>query len=337
MAKNDQVIVMQSFTSDRSQANPYVGLLVDNYPADVMCEYFSWRMGLLGKFDLFHVHWPEALLVGRSRVRRIGKRVLLIVLLTRCLLLKRPIVRTVHNVIPHETSGSRVDYMLYGLINKMTKSSICMNGSNSALGKSRRYQIPHGHYRDILSAEIERSVVSGRVVYFGQIREYKGVERLVDQFSKMENPRLSLDVIGSIADPRLANRIETAAYNDERVCLRFGYVSDLELEAALRRAELVVLPYTRMNNSGAMLYALSVGVPVVVPRCDAAEELSAEVGSTWVRIYDGPFESTTLESNIEDLPMLSSYPEFPPQREWSWIASRTADVYMTTLKQGAHR
>ena len=59
---------------------------------------FTWRSALTAKYDVFHFHWPEALLDGRSPARRWGKQLAFRMLLIRLRITRIPIVRTVHNM-----------------------------------------------------------------------------------------------------------------------------------------------------------------------------------------------------------------------------------------------
>jgi beta-1,4-mannosyltransferase len=55
----------------------------------------------------------------------------------------------------------------------------------------------------------------------------------------------------------------------------------------LRAADLVVLPYTEILNSGSALLALSFDRPILVPAIGAIPELYELAGGDWVRLYEG--------------------------------------------------
>ena len=46
----------------------YVDQIVDGAAPDVRIRYFSWRAALLGRYDVFHVHWPELMIRGAEPV-----------------------------------------------------------------------------------------------------------------------------------------------------------------------------------------------------------------------------------------------------------------------------
>ncbi len=93
-------------------------------------------------------------------------------------------------------------------------------------------------------------------------------------------------------------------------------------------ADLVVLPYRRMLNSGAALAALSFQRPIMGPAAGAMKEVRDRIGSDFVRTYEGSFGEATLEwldvtSRDQDALERRLCREFG----WSDIATRTATFY----------
>jgi beta-1,4-mannosyltransferase len=88
------------------------------------------------------------------------------------------------------------------------------------------------------------------------------------------------------------------AGDDTRITLQFGFISDTELVDIVSSAELMVLPYRFMHNSGAAIAALSIGRPVLVPANPVNDELSLEVGAGWVFQFDGELTADALAHAI---------------------------------------
>ncbi len=61
-----------------------------------------------------------------------------------------------------------------------------------------------------------------------------------------------------------------------------GFAPDADLVREISMSEMVVLPYRFMHNSGAVLLALSLDRPVLVPDNEVNRLLEIEVGSDWV-------------------------------------------------------
>src|SRR5690606_36127483 len=73
-----------------------------------------------------------------------------------------------------------------------------------------------------------------------------------------------------------------------------------------RAADLVVLPYREILNSGTALLALSFDRPVLLPEAGAGDELTRRVGSEWVCTYEHELSATDIERGLA---MGSALPE----------------------------
>ena len=98
------------------------------------------------------------------------------------------------------------------------------------------------------------------MLFFGLIRPYKGVDVLLDAWRRAERPDgAELWIVGM---PRMdASFIHGP---DVRTALRF--VSGAELAGAFRAADLVVLPYREIDQSGVLFTALAFGKPLLLTR-----------------------------------------------------------------------
>jgi beta-1,4-mannosyltransferase len=92
-------------------SNPFISLLIRNLDADIEVSTFTWRDAFLGRYDVLHVHWPDALLKAPTPMRRVLKFLQLRALLVRNRVRGIRQVWTVHNLTPHETGGGRADRM----------------------------------------------------------------------------------------------------------------------------------------------------------------------------------------------------------------------------------
>ncbi|WP_417216888.1 glycosyltransferase [Arthrobacter sp.] len=263
---------------------------------------FSWKTAFVETYDVIHFHWPEALLDGSTWFRRRGKELAFALLLLRIRLKRIAVVRTVHNLdLPQGLSFVRKQ--LITKCDDMTTLQISINPTTPHKPDLPQRLIPHGHYRDWF-ADVPRSEqVRGRIAFTGLIRRYKGVENLLDCFMHTAggHPDLSLSVTGKPSSQDLENVVRNAAATDNRIRFSFGYVAEESLVAAITEAELVVLPYQHMHNSGSALAALSVQRPVLIPRNETNELLSLEVGAGWVYLYEGQLSAQDLTSTLADL------------------------------------
>lgn len=323
----ERLTVLQSFPRPRPTTNPYLRLLVDALPPDADVRYFSWRTALTGRYDVFHVHWPENLLRRPGRLARLARRGALLALLPVLRLRRVAVVRTLHNTRPHEPSAA-LDAALLGRLDARTSQWIRLNAFTPTAHPDRTWTIPHGHYRSWFAGRPRPEVVPGRLLHFGLVRPYKGVEDLLAAFAALPDPRASLRIVGAASSAGLARAVTAATHADARVGARLEYVDDDALGAEVSAAELVVLPYRDMHNSGAALLALSLDRPVLVPASDVTAALAAEVGAGWVLLFEGPITAGALATALASVRegARSSSPDLSG-REWPEAGEEHMRVY----------
>lgn len=312
----------------------YVDQLVGGAPTQVDYLYFSWRAALTARFDVFHLHWPEMTIRADNTWRAFVRRRALDLFLLRCRLQSIPIVRTLHNVGPHE-QGSPAEERSLRKYDKATTLFVKLNESTPVRDGSLSVTVPHGHYRSRFDALPRPAQVPGRVLYFGIVRPYKGVLDLVSAFAQVPGDDLSLRIVGA-PSPGQAELVTEASAHDPRISLDLRYVEDSELVAEIAEAQLVVFPYRQMHNSGALLAALSVDRPSLAPRTPANELLAEEVGEGWILLYD-TLDSEVLREAFESVS--GGRPGRPDlsRREWHDIGVQHYRAYLAALdgKQAA--
>jgi glycosyltransferase involved in cell wall biosynthesis len=130
--------------------------------------------------------------------------------------------------------------------------------------------IPHGPYSHVVTPGASSADDGSpfRLLNFGVVRPFKGVEDLVAAFSMLDREQASqfrLSVVGetwegwTVPDQAIARSPHADLI--ERVN---RYVSDEELADYVARADAIVLPYHRSSMSGPLHVALAAGLPVVV-------------------------------------------------------------------------
>ena len=305
----------------------YVDQIAANMPSDVELSYFSWLAALTGRYDVFHVHWPEWLVRDDSRLKAWGKRQALRVLMWRLSILRVPVIRTVHNIGPHETGASPETRVLRKL-EARTRLYIRLNDSTQLPHGVEAVTILHGHYREQFQKFLGAAVVPGRMLHFGIIRPYKGIDELLGAFRTANIPDTTLRIVGRSSSDELTGLIKGAESDDARVSSRLEYVDDATLVLEISKAEVVILPYKQMHNSGALLAALSVDRPVVVPASSANQILSAEAGDSWIIQYGGELTGRVLEEALTQVrnATRSSSPNLDA-RDWEVVADSHAVAY----------
>lgn len=329
-------VVLQSTGKPDETTNPYLVQLLDALPENVEVRYFSVRDALFSRYDLFHVHWPEYLLRHRTAPTTLAKQACMFLLLLRLWLTRVPVVRTLHNLRPHEQGGT-IERLLLGWLDALTTRRIRINAAGRDADPATD-TILHGHYRDWFAARQVPPSVNRRLLCFGLIRPYKGVETLLEAFGELPDAGATLRIVGRPVGPAMRQAVEDACAADARISARLEYVADEVLAREIGEAQCVVLPYRDMQNSGALLLALSLARPVLVPRSDANAALALEVGEEWVRLYDGALDAEVLAATLRALsePRRQSEPDLSG-RDWPRLGMQHHATYVAALSAAEGR
>lgn len=224
------------------------------------------------KPDVVHVQW---LALGRRDLAWARR-------------LQHPRVLTAHNVLPHAGEadpGERV--AVYGAFDAVivhTRSGL-EQLARFGVPPDRAHRIRHGTFDAPSSTAIDPP--AGRtLLFFGLIRDYKGLDVLVRALAEV--PDATLVVAGDPLDPvepvrRLAGELGVA----ERIEWRLGYLPQGEVERLMGEAALAVFPYRSGDSaSGALATAIGNRRPAVVS--DVLAELVDEYGAGAVAPKDDP-------------------------------------------------
>jgi beta-1,4-mannosyltransferase len=298
----------------RRELNPYNWQLSTSLQAAGMevCE-FSRAEALRGGHDIWHLHWPdtEAMFTGGDLPLIVRRSIRLLLLLRLARTRGTRVVWTVHNLRSHEQRFPRLERWFWRMFVRELDGVIFL--SNYSLGAAIErfpplarlplFVVPHGHYRDSYPNKTTRAEAratlgidpEARVLTFiGQVREYKNLPELIAGFRELQDRTLTLLVAGRCTSSRLEELLRTAAGGDPRIRFDLRLIPEDEVQQFLNAADLVVLPYRDVLNSGAALLALSFNRPVLAPEAGALPELKNRVGSAWVQMYRGDLTSEIL-------------------------------------------
>ncbi len=204
--------------------------------------------------------------------------------LDRYLLPDRPLVLTAHDLLPREPRPGQVraQRRLYDLADGLVVHSeygrrrlIEMRG----LDPRKIHVVHHGAFEHLtrlreerpLPSELEQ-VVDPVVLFFGLLRPYKGLDVLLEAWRGVSGAELW--IVGRPLIDVAALRAQ--APPGVRFVTRF--VSDAELPAYFRRADVVVLPYSRterFDQSGVLAISLAFAKPTIVTDVGGFPEVAA--------------------------------------------------------------
>jgi glycosyltransferase involved in cell wall biosynthesis len=245
-----------------------------------------------------------------------------------------PLVLTAHDVLPREGGSARrrAQRRLYERFDAIVVHS--RHGRErlqQELGVEgeRVHVIPHGAFAHLAEQPAGPPPIATDkrvVLFFGLLRPYKGLDVLLEAWRGIEDAELwivgmpRMDVAALFAD----------APPNVRLVTRF--VGDEELPAYFARADLVVLPYREIEQSGVLFTALAFGKPVVVSDIGGFAEV-AELGAAHAV---APGDPAALHDALVDLladpvalSALGQRALAAAREEYGWdaIARRTLALY----------
>lgn len=198
------------------------------------------------------------------------------------------LVHTVHNLLPHEASER--DRALYGRLYAACDLLVVHNEyckrllmQDYAIPEDKICVTPHGSYTHSKISPTPRSADGvTRLLQFGMLRQYKGVDILLKALGQMTpQQRSGLKVtIAGAQFPKLDGTDYPALVRqygvEDCVELRIGHVPEQALDELYSEADFCLFPYREIYGSGALLMAYSYHKPVIASAIPAFREETAE-------------------------------------------------------------
>jgi len=201
------------------------------------------------------------------------------------------VIGILDNVIPHEKhpfDGVLTKYFLSGLDGCITLCSEVAEDLK-ALQKNARFTVlPHpiySHFGQKMSreeAEKKLNVKSGRknILFFGLIREYKGLDILLDAFDIINNSNYQLIIAGEpYGSFEKYQKIINRSPGRDRIYVFPDYIRDSEVSTFFSAADVVVLPYRSATQSGISSVAYHFEVPLIVTDVGGLKETIGDRGT----------------------------------------------------------
>ena len=268
----------------------------------------------------------------------------------------RKVVVTVHDVESFAGTGAPASgavSKIYGMADKfIVHNEVSRRELIQALGAdpSKISVIPHGNYLSSIhgvpsSAEAKETLGiqphQKVVLFFGQIKEVKGVDLLLEAMPSVaaEIPEVVLVVAGRPWKNDFAQyqeQIDRLNLND-RVRLHIRFIPDDEVSTFYAAADVVVLPYRRIYQSGVVLLAMSYGKAVLVSDLPGMTEIvtGGQNGYTFPT-GDAAALGTSLISILKndearDAAAKQGLDYVSTHHDWNQIGRATGDVYQSLL------
>ncbi len=245
--------------------------------------------------------------------------------LDRRLLPRRPLVLTAHDLLPREPRPGqlRAQRRLYEAVDAIVVHSQYGRGAlvqGLGVAPDKVHVIHHGAFEHLTRQPREEPLpVALRdpgepvVLFFGLLRPYKGIELLLEAWRGVAGAQLWI-----VGRPRMdIAPLRARASASASVRFEPRFVSDAQLPAYFRAADIVVLPYARterFDQSGVLAVALAFGKAIVLSDVGGFSEVAATGAARLVAPDDPEALGAALNELIAD----------PPARERLTAAARAA-------------
>jgi glycosyltransferase involved in cell wall biosynthesis len=250
----------------------------------------------------------------------------------------RPLVLTAHDVLPREPRHGQLaaQRRLYERVDAVIVHS--EHGRDrlvDGLGVpfEKVHVIPHGAFHHLTDVPGERPLPSELaavrkpvVLFFGLLRPYKGIDVLLEAWREIAGAELWI-----VGMPRMdVTRLRQTAGPSVRWISRF--VPDEEVASYFRRADLVVLPYRDIDQSGVLATALAFGSPLLLTAVGGFPEVAAHGAAVLVEPDDPAALAAELQRLIDEprfRERLAAGARLAVDRcyDWDVIARRHVELY----------
>lgn len=257
------------------------------------------------------------------------------------LLTKSKVFVNVHDPVSFGESGSPIIKYIFGKLFKLKKVVVTTHTNYSKKVFSEIFPrvdiklMPHSDI-DFIYTPWNESQFSGaavkhnsdelKVLFFGQIKQTKGVDILLKAWSQVIKsiPKARLSIVGRCWQNDCAQykKIIKDLDLEGTVAWDENYVSDSDVPALFHSANIVVLPYTRIYSSGVLLRAMGYGTPVIVSNLEAFTEIITHDESGLV-FHSNDIEdlAVKIQASLEEpskMESLSKNAQKVLEKDFSW-------------------
>ncbi|MGB7220862.1 MAG: glycosyltransferase family 4 protein [Vicinamibacterales bacterium] len=187
------------------------------------------------------------------------------------------------------------------------------------------------------------------ILFFGSIGPYKGLDCLVAAFQRVAagHPDYRLLIVGKpkVGTETYFGEVQQAIRRDatrEQVVQRIEFIPDEDTELYFKAADVLVLPYTQVFQSGVLVLGYSFGLPVIAADVGSLRE-DIDEGQTGLLFTPGDpvdlagaieryFESDLFRQLPRRRPEIQDYAR--KRHSWDLVGDKTQQVYADLTSSG---
>lgn len=255
---------------------------------------------------------------------------------------KTKVVCQIDNVEPHEHHLIDKPFNRYylGAVDAFVYMSEQVGGELRAYTSAPAIFSPHPMFenfgerisREEACAKLGLDTEKRYLLFFGLIRDYKGLDMLLEAFERVENRELRLLVAGEFYNDKEQYRAILDRLGD-RVVLHEGFVKDEDVRYYFSVADALVLPYRTATQSGVTQIAYNFSLPMIVTRVGGLPEIVPDgrvgiVCAPNVEGIAGAIERLYRDDSLERF--AANFPEERNRFSWATMCDKLIEVYNQT-------
>ena len=267
------------------------------------------------------------------------------ILLTVKLLFRGKVIATVHDVNDFKTQGgglyrSRIIRWFDGIIihNIFSRKAL-----EAQVRPKKIAVIPHGNFVETTRTfRYNHKEGALRLLFFGQIKKVKGLDILL---RAMTSPILLergvvLTVAGKLWHDDLVSYDQMLKALDSRVVCDFNFIAEKKAEQYFEEADVVVLPYREIFQSGVLMKAMSHGRVVIASDLEPFREIITHAENGFLfRSGDSRHLAEIIalaNENQTQFPRMAerALAKINADYDWIQIGKKTSEFYDVVIQRG---
>lgn len=211
------------------------------------------------------------------------------------------------------------------LLGKYKKKSYCVGMSKKNFGQSLLYP-------PLIEKEI-------RVLFFGGISRYKGIDLLIETFEKLcvdvDNHKIHLSICGH---GEFWNQCKQQIRTRQLYNLQIRFIDNQEIPDLMCSHHFLILPYRDVTNSGPMMIALNYNLPIIAPKIGCFNDVYTEENAVLYapdKLYQALISVNEMK-NSEYLSMKKSCCELSAKYTEEEIAERYINFFRSVVNENVN-
>jgi beta-1,4-mannosyltransferase len=242
--------------------------------------------------DVLYFDWVHSFILGQSALWTYFKSLIFVLEIIFVKYFKRiPITHTLHNLQNHAGLYLKLERVVYGFFLRNC-THIRVYSANTKAAAIEKFKLDstkvaviqdlpfHYYYKNKTTqseARKQLQLADNQFIYlfFGEIKPYKGLHDLIPVFRNTARPTDRLIVAGKSYDAAYFESLKQLAANSENIVWHHRFIEDEEVQTFFNAADIVVLPFVRIDHSGSVDLAMSFKRPVVTLKTESMCKLLA--------------------------------------------------------------